>query len=1010
MRSTRAVAVAVGLALLLALPALGQGLPTGKLTGKVTSEGQNLPGVTVTVNSPNLQGSRTAVTSENGDYNFPSLPAGEYRVTFELSGLQTVEETLLISASQSVRLDAEMVVGEVITETIEVTGTSGSLESISENTQNATTYTKSLVDNLPAGRTLTQIVAMAPGVQPNGPSKNEDTGLSNITVSGAPTFENLFMINGVVMNENIRGQAFDLFIEDAIQETTTISSGVSAEYGRFSGGVINVITKSGGNDFSGSFRTGFRNQDWEEETPLTTVQTDEVIPTYELTFGGPILRDRLWFFVAGRDREAEVTRNTAQPVGAAYTNVRDQQRYEGKLTATLTPRHTLVGTYAEIEDVELGNAFTGIMDRDSLNDRETPQELWALNYTGVITDSLFVSAQYSEREFTFIGSGAKTRDLIGGTLILDNARGTRYHSPTFCGICTPEERDNTNLVLKASYFLSTDSLGSHDFAIGYDTFEDIRVANNHQSGSDWRILGTTSIIRGEEIFPVFLPGSTFMQFDPVLRFSEGTSFVTDSYFVNDAWRLNDRVTFNLGLRYDVNDGVDAAGQSVADDSKISPRLGASFDTMRDGRLVLYASYGNYVAALANSVGDSGSPGGVPSAFQWFYRGPAINADPNAASLVDQNEALRLVFDWFAGVNGGLPTTDNPLGGGQQALRAVALRGIAQRVGDSLKSPSVVEYSIGAATRLGNRGLARIDFVHRDWEDFYSARTDTSTGQITAQLGTVVQRFDFTLVGTNDSLYERTYDGLHSQFRYRFGERLDVGGNWTLSWTEGNVDGENQASGPLLGGFEAYPEYRDLAWSAPEGYLFIDQRHRVNVYGVWRALDMDRQTLNVGLVQTYQSGHPYSEAGTISLLSTVGVASTNFVTNPGYLTPPTSQTYFFSDRGEYTTPDVTRTNISLDYGFRIGAVELFAHPEVINVFNEDNIDTTDPRYFNTSVLTAQNGAACSGSPTGRCLTFNPFTDTPVENVHWVRGANFGKAVNPLAFQQPRTYLFSVGLRF
>src|SRR5688572_2924934 len=197
MRSTRAVAVAVGLALLLALPALGQGLPTGKLSGKVSFENQPLAGVTVTVSSPSLQGTRTATTSANGDYLFAALPPGNYTVSFEAQGMQTVEDDLLISTSQSVVLDAEMVAGEIVTEEITVTEDSGALESISESTQNATTYTKTLVDNLPAGRTITQIVAMAPGVQPNGPSKDSSTGLSNITVSGAPTFENLFTINGV---------------------------------------------------------------------------------------------------------------------------------------------------------------------------------------------------------------------------------------------------------------------------------------------------------------------------------------------------------------------------------------------------------------------------------------------------------------------------------------------------------------------------------------------------------------------------------------------------------------------------------------------------------------------------------------------------------------------------------------------------------------------------------------------------------------------------------------------
>jgi hypothetical protein len=81
-----------------------------------------------------------------------------------------------------------------------------------------------------------------------------------------------------------------------------------------------------------------------------------------------------------------------------------------------------------------------------------------------------------------------------------------------------------------------------------------------------------------------------------------------------------------------------------------------------------------------------------------------------------------------------------------------------------------------------------------------------------------------------------------------------------------------------------------------------------------------------------------------------------------------------------------------------------------VFNADNVDTTDSRYFNTTILTADNAAACPGSPTGRCLPFNPFTETPVEGVNYVKGPDFGKAVNALGYQQPRTFRVGLGLRF
>ena len=991
----------LGLAALLvlgALPVLAQGNPVGKLSGHVTSDGQPTSGVTVTVTSPNLQGSKSTVTSANGDYLFPSLPPGEYTVTFTGQGLQAVQQQIRLSAAQSSTLDTE-VAGSAVTEEIVVTG---SLEDISQGVQSAATYTKKLVDELPAGRTLNQIVALSPGVQPNGPSKGGESGLSNITISGAPTYENLFLLNGVVLNENIRGQAFDLFIEDAIQETTTATAAVSAEYGRFSGGVVNVITKSGSNDFSGSFRDTLNNQSWQEKTKLTTTQTDKVVPTYEATLGGPVMKDRLWFFLAGRDRKQEQTLNTASFTNIPYQNIRDQQRYEGKLTATLTPRHSILGSYSKIDDKEDGNSFLTILDEASLVNRETPQDLWSVNYTGSLSDNLLLTGQYSERQFTFIGSGATSTDLIAGTLLIDRSRGSaRYHSPTFCGVCVPEERDNKNALVKVSYFLSNRGLGTHDLVAGYDTFDDIRKADNHQSGSDWRVLGTGATINGTTINPIFLgDGSSFIQFDPILQSSQGTHFKTNSLFLNDTWRFSDRLSLNIGARYDKNDGEDAAHHKVADDSNLSPRVAATYDAKGNGSLTFHGSYGRYVAALANSIGDSGSPGGVPSSFQWTYRGPNLSG-------LSQDEALRQLFNWFSTANGGLPTVANPLGGGLVPLRAAALRGISTKIDGSLNSPSVDEYSLGVSFRLGSRGLFRTDAVYRQWANFYSQRTDTSTGQVSAQVGNVTQRFDLTLVQNNDSLYERNYKGLHSQFRYRASDKLDLGGNWTLSKTEGNLNGENQGSGPVPGGLGNYPEYFDVRWNSPTGPLNIDQRHRVNLYGVYRIFSRDRHSLNVSLLEYYGSGHPYDAVGTISLLNAAGA---NFVTNPGYLTPPTTVGYYFSKRGAFTTPTVTRTDLSLNYDFKIGGVDLFLHPEMTNVFNSQKVDTTDVRYFDTTILTSNNAAACPNSPTGRCLPFNPFTETPVEGVNWVKGPNYGKAINALGFQLPRTYRFSVGVRF
>jgi hypothetical protein len=992
--------IAVAAAILIASGASAQ-TTTGTISGRVVdSQGLALPGVTVSATSPNLQGVRTAVTSQNGDYILSALPSGTYTIAFELSGFENQQRTVGVAPTQVVPLDVTLGVG-TLNETVNVVGQTADV--LTQTAQVATNFKQDLIAMLPTTRDINSSLLLAPAVHPTGPS-------GAYSIAGAMSFETLYMVNGVNVSENLRGQAYDLYIEDAIQETNIATSGISAEYGRFGGGVVNVITKSGGNSFSGSFRETFNDDMWRTLTPFEVTQiandpahaelrASKVVPTHEYTIGGPLLKDHLWFFTAGRLQTQENGRSLVI-TNTPYTYTDDTKRFEGKGTFSINPNNTFQGAYTKIIDNQTNDTFntSASMDVRSLDNRQLPQDLFTAFYNGILSSNFFVEGRVSSRHFSFIGSGAPTTDLIDGTLLLDRARNsTRYWSPTFCGVCDPEKRDNTDFFAKGTYFLSSSGGGSHNVVFGYDLYNDKRFANNHQSGSDYRVIGTTSIIRGDTIYPQWLPdGTTVIQWNPIPVGSEGTNFRTHSLFVNDNWRVSSRLTANIGLRYDRNHGEDSAGRLVAQDSAFSPRVGVVFDPAGDQKWSLTASFAKYVAAISNSIADSSSPAGNPQTFQFVYRGPAINPDASVANLVTPPAALQTLFSWF-NANGG---ANLPLNG------APTIPGVTPQIQGSLDSPNNLEYAAGVNRQFGSRAAIRADYVFRDFRDFYATVLNTSTGRVTDQLG---KEYDLGLI-QNTSDLKRRYSGLTTQGTYRFNTRVDIGGTYTLARSWGNVEGENVGSGPITATAFQYPEYKQEAWNYPVGDLSIDQRHRARLwinYGIPRV-----EGLAISALETLASGVPYGASGP--------VATQPYVTNPGYLTPPSNTggnavTYFFTARDAFRTEGERRTDLAVNYTFKLPRnAQLFAQLQVVNLFNQfqlcgcggtvfQNGGNVTQTRIDQSVLTASTNA-------NQFTAFNPFATTPVQGTNWALGPAFGTALNRFAYTTPREMRVSFGVRF
>ncbi len=601
-----------------------QGNPTGIISGHVAGQdGLSLPGVLVTVSSPVLQGVRTATTSANGDYIIPFLPSGDYQVTFELQGFQTLKKSnITVTMAETQRVDITLKVA-AIQETVTVTGNAGDIVSAATVASN---FKKEALERLPVGRSLNDAVLLAPGTAGNGPS-------GNVMMSGALSFESQYLINGVVVNENLRGQALNLFIEDAIQETKISTGAISAEYGRFGGGVVNAITKSGGNVFSGSFRTTLNNDAWRSLTPFPADQTvNKITPVYEGTLGGPVLRDKLWFFGAGRFTKPEQNRTLAV-TGVNYTTSNDERRYEGKATYALNASNNVKAGYTKRTTLTKNNRFGTIMDLASLYDNSTDQHLYTANYTSVLKSTFFIEGQYSKKISATMDTGSRFTDLVKGTPISDRSKliGTdnpRFNSPTFCAVCGGgwlEHRDNEDWFVKSTYFLSTGRTGTHNLVAGFDHFKEWRKNDNWQSGSQYNIAASSAIIDGGNVYPVFRnDNTTFINWLPILQRSVGNDIRTYSAYANDQWRYSNRLSFNIGARFDLNRSKDQSGTPVVKDSQWSPRVGMTWDVKGDGRWTANTGYARYVAGISTALVDAGSAGGRQASFSWFYQGPAVN--------------------------------------------------------------------------------------------------------------------------------------------------------------------------------------------------------------------------------------------------------------------------------------------------------------------------------------------------------------------------------------------------
>jgi hypothetical protein len=479
-------------------------------------------------------------------------------------------------------------------------------------------------------------------------------------------------------------------------------------------------------------------------------------------------------------------------------------------------------------------------------------------------------------------------------------------------------------------------------------------------------------------------GGTFIRWNPILVAARPNDLRTVSAFVNDVVSMGAHWQVSLGARWDRNHAVDADGVVSSDDEKLSPRLAVQYDLRGDGRHRLSASFSDYASRIADSIASSNQAAGNAASIDFAYRGPALNdRDLNTAPA----DVIRAVFDYFNNNQGG---TGNRSANNLRPNGTRSIPGFSTYFDGTLGSPFVREMTLGYGTQIGRGGYVRADLVHRNWRDFYAASVTTSTRRTNTPLGIPV---DLTLIRNSNDV-ERRYRGLQLQARWE-ARSIDTGVYYTWSTLRGNDEGESATSGATANIDPAlfYPEYFAYERAAPMGWLQGDQRHRLRTW-IGYEVPVPAGTLSLSLLHSVDSGLPYSMAGPVNLTRYTGAPA-----NPGYNAIPNGL-YYFSDRGALRTETIHSTDLAIRAGIRVSRVELFAHADLLNAFDNDEI--ADPQRLALTVSTAATSATLQ--------TFDPAKDTPVEGVHFQRAANFGQPLNDLAYQRPRTYRLSLGVKF
>lgn len=763
----------------LAAPAAAQ--LTGRLAGTVTDDsGSALPGVSVTVDSPNLMGSRTDFTDENGGFSFRILPPGVYTVQAELDGFLTQQRSEVeVRLSRVTELQFSMPTGEFADQIVVVAETPVvDPEQVSTSQTFGVEYLKKASIGS-ANRSYQSVLTQAGGV----------AGGSNPNVFGSTLGENAFYIDGIDSTDPVTATWNINMNFDTIQEINFETGGFEAQYGRATGGFVNVATKSGGNAFSGSLDVRYRDTDF--NTDGEHFDTEANIVEFRETganLGGPIRRDELWFYVA-----ANPVRSKNTPTEAPTTRDFEGTNLNGKLTWQASEEWQVVGRYIG-EDTTIANVNSNrSVAPEATYFQEQPKSILGLEALGLPSSNL----QWHIRAAAIRGelnSFPESRDFetIGHVDSFgDGSRSVNYTNQQY------STRDRDDLATSLTWF-TDGAAGDHEVRVGVEYADNFfRTANNTVGGFSF----------GDRFGEPY----TFFH-SPIEPPSDNSGQLITAYAQN-TWRARPNVTVKFGLRHDQAAFENDVGDEVADLSKPQPRLGVAWDIRGNAKTVARANWGRFMHPNALTLPSFARVNSLPtirylscSAFAGLFLG--VTPEQCAAASPGSRAIGSLTVDnWITD-----PQGFDPYGWFYNTVFASSPSVVAA----NLNATYADEWTLGIERELARRTSIGLTYVNKETLDIFE---DTCNGNVpTPAAGADCDYY----VMANLPGLARDYSGFVLDFESRYTNWLNVRASYTYSESEGNIE-YTQNAGVA---FDIYPDHFDNRY----GYLSDDRRHRFKVNG------------------------------------------------------------------------------------------------------------------------------------------------------------------------------------